>query len=85
MNAAVDRNDAPAGKQSEPLSRFEGRCLWRRTRECEELLQLAVLGVEGAQARRGSDDEALSQIAELLREAERAVEVARQIAIRWNR
>ena len=84
MNADAARNDAPAGKQPEPLSRFEGRCLWQRTRECEELLQLAVLSVEGAQARHGSD-KALSEIAELLREAERAVAVARQIAMRWNR
>ena len=85
MNADADRNESPGGKPPEPLSRFEGRCLWRRTRECEALLQLAVLGVEGAQARHGTDDEALSQIAELLREAEQAVETARQIATRWSR
>ena len=85
MIADADRNEAPDGKPTEPLSRFEGQCLWRRTRECEELLQLAVLGVEGAQARHGCDDEALSQIAELLRDAEQAVETARQIATRWSR
>lgn len=84
MNADAARNETSADTQSEPLSRFEGWCLCRRTRECEELLQLAVLGVEGVQVRHGSNNRALSEIAALLREAKRAVEMAREIAMRWS-
>ncbi|MDM0108011.1 hypothetical protein QTH97_23890 [Variovorax sp. J22R24] len=83
MNPASTRADAPGDEHPPRLSGFEGRCLCRRTCECEELLQLAVLGVEDAQARHG-DDEALNQVAALLREAERCVEEARVIAARWK-
>ncbi|WP_345538907.1 hypothetical protein [Variovorax defluvii] len=60
---------APLQAASEPLSRFEGHCLARRTRECEELLQLAVLGVEQARQRHVPDQD-LAEIAGHLSEAE---------------
>lgn len=69
--------------QAEPLSRFEGHCLCRRTRECEELLQLAVLGVEQVQERHCPDRD-LAEIARHLAEAERHVEAARRLATRWS-
>lgn len=77
-----------SGSDSEPqqetsLSRFEGHCLCRRTHECEELLQLAVLGVEQAQARHVPDRD-LAEIANHLNEAERHVEHARRLASRWS-
>lgn len=83
MNRAADSADAPSGVQAEPLSRFEGRCLYHRTRECDEALQLAVLGVEHTQERHG-DDPTLRLIAEFLRDAEYAVQQARQLARRWQ-
>ena len=49
MNRTADGADVPPTDRPEPLSRFEGRCLYRRTCECEEALQLAVLGVEHTQ------------------------------------
>jgi hypothetical protein len=64
--------DAPAQKS---LSRFEGHCPCRRTRECEELLQLAVLGVERAREGHRADHD-LVAIAEHLSQAERHVEIA---------
>ena len=64
-----------------PLSPFEIRCLCRRTLECEALLQLAVLGVEQACERHAPDAE-LREIAVHLGEAERHVEMARQLACR---
>jgi|KBSMisStaDraftv2_1062788.scaffolds.fasta_scaffold1459693_2 hypothetical protein len=66
-----------------PLSRFEGHCLCRRTRECEELLQLAVLGIEQTRERHAPDTD-LREIAEHLTEAERHVEIARRLAARWS-
>jgi hypothetical protein len=69
--------------QSPPLSRFEGHCLSQRTRECELLLQLAVLGVAQAIERHCPDDD-LADVAHHLREAERHVEIARQLAARWS-
>lgn len=83
MNRAADGGDAPSADRPEPLSRFEGRCLYRRTCECDEALQLAVLGVEQTQERHG-DDETLSLIAEFLRDAEQAVQQARRLAQRWQ-
>ena len=74
----------PVDPQATPLSRFEGHCLCRRTRECEELLQLAVLGVEQAQERH-LPDETLTEIASHLSEAERHVELARRLALRWSK
>ena len=75
---------APADTQDRPpLSRFEGHCLCRRTRECEEALQLAVLGVARALEGRRPDDN-LAEIAEHLAEAERHVEVALRLASRWS-
>ena len=65
-------------RSPEPLSRFERACLLRRTCECEELLQLAVLGVEHAQERHGG--EALEAIAELLRDAAYAIQQAKGLA-----
>ena len=56
MNRAADGGDAPPANRPEPLSRFEGRCLYRRTCECDEALQLAVLGVERTQERHGDED-----------------------------
>lgn len=73
----------PVDAQAEPLSRFEGHCLCRRTLECEELLQLAVLGVEQAQERHPPDHD-LTAIATHLAEAERHVAVARRLAERWS-
>jgi hypothetical protein len=55
MNTALDPPDAPREDQPEPLSCFEHLCLCRRTCECEELLQLSVLGVEQTQERQGDD------------------------------
>ena len=66
-----------------PLSRFEGHCLCRRTRECEELLQLAVLGIEQTRERHAPDAD-LREIAEHLTEAERHVEIAHRLAARWS-
>jgi hypothetical protein len=75
---------APAEAEDRPpLSRFEGHCLCRRTRECEEALQLAVLGIARALEGRCPDDN-LAEIAEHLAEAERHVEVARRLASRWS-
>jgi hypothetical protein len=73
----------PAQDPVAPLSRFEGHCLCRRTRECEELLQLAVLGVEQAHERHRGDPN-LEEIASHLNEAERHVEAARRLAARWS-
>jgi hypothetical protein len=83
MNRTAGGADAPSTDRPEPLSRFEGRCLYRRTCECDEALQLAVLGVERTQGRHG-DDPTLSLIAELLRDAEDAVQQARRLAQRWR-
>lgn len=66
-----------------PLSRFEGHCLYRRTGECEQLLQLAVLGVERAQQAH-CDDQYLAEIVEHLAEAERRAAIARRLASRWS-
>ncbi len=71
--------DAQGGQAVDALSRFESSCLLRRTCECDELLQLAVLGVEHTQERHG-DDLTLSLIAEFLRDAEYAVRQARRLA-----
>jgi hypothetical protein len=76
MNGPVAHADCGG---PEPLSGFEGRCLCRRTCECKELLQLAVLGVEQARERHG-DDPTLGLIAEFLRDAEYAVEQAGRLA-----
>ena len=65
-----------------PLSRFEGQCLCQRMRECEALLQLAVLGVAQA-VERHCPDRDLADIARHLDEAERLVEIARRLAMRW--
>ncbi|MDM0002555.1 hypothetical protein QTI24_28405 [Variovorax sp. J22P240] len=65
------------------LSPFEGHCLCRRTRECAELLQLAVLGVEQTRERHAPDAD-LVAIAEHLAQAEHHVERARQLASRWS-
>jgi hypothetical protein len=51
----------------------------RRTCECDELLQLAVLGMERTQERH-RDEATLSLIAEFLRDAEYAVQQARRLA-----
>ena len=80
-------NEQPPGVDgpcASPLSGFEARCLCRRTCECEALLQLAVLGIEQAQARHDPSD-ALDEIAELLREAEDAVERAHRLAAQLSR
>ena len=74
---------APSEARPGPLSRFEGHCLCRRTRECEELLQLALLGVEQVQQRHCPDPD-LSEIAIHLSDAERHVELARRLASRWS-
>ena len=68
---------------AEPLSRLEGHCLCQRTRECESLLQLAVLGVIKA-IERHCPDQDLADIARHLGEAERQVEAARRLAARWR-
>jgi len=73
----------PAEEAAVALSRFEGHCLCRRMCECEELLQLAVLGVERVQDRPCMDP-ALSEIADHLSQAERHVEIARRLASRWK-
>ena len=83
MNRAAVGADSPSAEGLEPLSRFEGRCLYRRTCECDEALQLAVLGVERTQERHG-EDPTLSLIAELLRDAEDAVQQARRLAQPWQ-
>lgn len=83
MDRTADGAEAPAANGPEPLSRFEGRCLYRRTCECDEALQLAVLGVEHTQERHG-DDPTLNLIAGLLRDAEDAVQQARRLAQRWQ-
>jgi len=84
MHRPEASGSAPSGEvQAEPLSRFEGHCLCRRTRECEELLQLAVLGVEQVQERHSPDHD-LVEIASHLAEAERHVEAARRLAARWS-
>ena len=84
MDPAEQRDSAPPPEApAEPLSRFEGHCLCRRTRECEELLQLAVLGVEQARQRHRPDRD-LADIASHLIEAERHVEIARRLASRWS-
>ncbi|CAN7323781.1 hypothetical protein [Variovorax sp. LjRoot178] len=83
MNRAAGGANAPSADRPEPLSRFEGRCLYRRTCECDEALQLAVLGVERTHGRHG-DDPTLSLIAELLRDAAYAVQQARRLAQRWQ-
>lgn len=84
MNRTADgANAASSADRAGPLSRFEGRCLYRRTCECDEVLQLAVLGVEHTQERHG-DDPTLSLIAEFLRDAEYAVQQARRLAQRWQ-
>jgi hypothetical protein len=72
-----------ANSKAGPLSRFEGHCLCRRMRECEELLQLAVLGVEQVQSRHCPDRD-LAAIAGHLADAERHVEAARRLAARWS-
>lgn len=79
---AAPKYDDGRGQET-PLSRFEGRCLCRRTCECEELLQLAVLGVEQARGRHLPDRD-LAEIAHHLTEAERHVEQARRLAARWS-
>lgn len=88
--AMATRKPAPetAGAATEaasraPLSRFEGHCLCRRTRECEELLQLAVLGIEQTRERHAPNTD-LREIAEHLTEAERHVEIARRLVARWS-
>ena len=83
MNRAAGGASAPSAEGLEPLSKFEGRCLYRRTCECDEALQLAVLGVEHTQERHG-DDPTLKLIAGLLRDAEDAVQQARRLAQRWQ-
>jgi hypothetical protein len=90
MSQSKPRTDSPpAQDQAQPalptpsLSRFEGHCLCRRTRECEELLQLAVLGVEQVQERHCADQD-LAEIASHLAEAEQHVEIARRLAARWS-
>ena len=83
MDRTADGADAPPVDRPEPLSRLEGRCLYRRTCECNEVLQLAVLGVEHTQERHG-DDPTLGLIAEFLRDAEHAVQQARRLASRWQ-
>lgn len=83
MKRAADGVDAPPADVPAPLSRFEGRCLYRRTCECDEALQLAVLGVEHTQERH-AEDPTLSLIAEFLRDAEYAVQQARRLAQRWQ-
>ena len=83
MDRTADGADAPPVDRPEPLSRPEGRCLYRRTCECNEVLQLAVLGVEHTQERHG-DDPTLGLIAEFLRDAEHAVQQARRLASRWQ-
>lgn len=82
MNRAVD-GEADSAERPEPLSRFEGRCLHRRTCECDEALQLAVLGVEHAQECHG-DHPTLRLIAQFLRDAEFAVQQARRLAQQWQ-
>ena len=77
MNARISFGTQPLC--AEPLTHFERSCLLRRTCECDELLQLAVLGVEHTQERHG-DDATLSLIAEFLRDAEYAVQQARRLA-----
>jgi len=77
MNARISFGTQPLC--AEPLTHFESSCLLRRTCECDELLQLAVLGVEHAQEQHG-DDATLSLIAEFLRDAEHAVQQARRLA-----
>jgi hypothetical protein len=77
MNARISTGARPP--LSEPLSRFETSCLLRRTCECDELLQLAVLGVEHA-LERHRDEATLSLIAEFLRDAHYAVQQARRLA-----
>ena len=66
-----------------PLSRFEGHCLCQRLRECEALLQLAVLGVAQASERHGPDRD-LTAIASHLSDAERHVATACRLAVRWS-
>ena len=87
MNCVSTTEPAPAtaadARDEAPLSRLEEQCLCRRTRECEEALQLAVLGVERACEGRSSDAR-LAEIAEHLGEAERHVEIARRLASRWS-
>jgi len=83
MNRTADGADAPSADRPEPLSRSEGRCPYRRTCECDEALQLAVLGVEHTQERLG-EDPTLGLIAEFLRDAEHAVQQARRLAQRWQ-
>ena len=83
MRQVEPGDSATAEAPAQPLSRFEGHCLCRRTRECEELLQLAVLGVEQAQERHPPDHD-LAEIAAHLSEAERHVELARKLALRWS-
>ena len=79
-----ERTDRPLPAEApEPLSRFEGQCLWRRTCECEELLQLAVLGVEHAREQHPRDDN-LAEIAAHLAEAERHAELAHKLALKWS-
>jgi hypothetical protein len=73
----------PGAVEAQPLSRFEGHCLCQRTRECESLLQLAVLGVIEA-IERHCPDQDLSDIARHLDEAEQHVEAARRLAARWS-
>jgi hypothetical protein len=77
MNARISLGPQPLS--AEPLTHFERSCLLRRTCECDELLQLAVLGVEHAQERDDADA-TLSLIAEFLRDAEFAVRQAKRLA-----
>ncbi|MEJ8859960.1 hypothetical protein WKW79_35805 [Variovorax robiniae] len=85
MNPQTQAGRAPPVKvEAQPLSRFEGHCLCQRTRECESLLQLAVLGVIEA-IERHSPDQDLAAIAHHLGEAEQHVEAARRLAARWNK
>lgn len=77
MYGSDERADLSALEAS---SSFERRCLCRRACQCEELLQLAVLGLETAQERRHGAREELFEIAQLLREAVQVVERAHEIA-----
>lgn len=82
--ARADHADRPVPAASNgPLSRFEGLCLYRRTCECGESLQLAVLGMERVQGRLHGDP-AVREIADHLAQAERHVEIARRLASRWS-
>lgn len=78
-----DGRARPVTVPAQRLSRFEGHCLCQRTRECESLLQLAVLGVIEA-IERHCPDQDLADIARHLGEAERHVEAARRLAARWS-